>query len=423
MCLGLLLGTYLLEIILTRKLSLPFRSSFHHALFAYILLTIALAPFAINARKSIVSLTNLADIGIFFLLYLALREKTQITRAIHILMISITICAAYGIIQHYLEVDVFHFGRPISFLKHLNDDLKAPVRIAGFSSYMTFAGQLGMALPVLTAYALCSANRNVRSRWIAALLVCGIALVWTYTRSAWLGALLALIVIGYIQKGTRVLIPIFFLFLLFAGMVFAQQHREKQREEQVEQYRQRWTEETSSGAQSQPENPAASPRASSRLIDRFASIFSTNENQERLYTWISSLRMVNDHLFTGIGHGNYSTLCQQYRTPYQDFTFTSRAHAHNNLLQVAVVGGIPLLACFVWVWVVLFRSLYCAYQESKRAEADVQAITLGVFGAAVAFFAQGMFEYNFGDSEVVTMLWLLTACALRLREFSVPKLS
>lgn len=422
-CLGLLLATYLVEVCLKGAISLPFRSSFQRALLIYVIVTIALTPFAVNPKISVISLTNLADIGIFFLLSLALREKQQIQRALIILMLSITICAMYGIIQHFLEVDLFRFSRPISFLKHLNDDLKAPVRIAGFSSYMTFAGQLGMALPVLAAYTLCARTLSARSRWLAALFMNSAALIWTYTRSAWLGALVALLVIGFLHKGKRVFFPVCLLFLVFAGMVFAQQQREKQREEQVVRYQQEWTEETSSGVNILPEHSAAETSPPSRLIDRFTSIFSTKENQERLYTWISSLKMVKDHPFTGIGHGNYTLICDQYRTPYQHFTFTSRAHAHNNLLQTAVVGGIPLLLCFIYAWGVLFSSLYRAYRENAEADAELQAITLGVFGAAIAFFIQGMFEHNFGDSEVIAMLWLLTASALRLRDLAISKFS
>ncbi|GAK52823.1 O-antigen polymerase [Candidatus Moduliflexus flocculans] len=422
-CLGVLLATYVFEMMATRTIAFPFRAPFHRALLTYIIVTIALAPFAVNMRLGFTSLTNLADIGIFFLLSLAFQEKPQIKRAILILMVSITLCAGYGIIQHYLEVDLFRLNRPISFLKHLNDDLKAPVRIAGFSSYMTFAGQLGMALPVVAAQALCAANRRSRIRWLLAFFINGIALVWTYTRSAWLGALVALIVIGFLKKGKQVFIPVVFLFMIFAGLVFVQQHREKLREEQVERYRQNWTEETSSGAKNLPNEIVASTPPTSRFADRVASIFSTKENQERIYTWISSLKMFRDHLLTGIGHGNYSTVCQTYRIPYGDFPFTSRAHAHNNLLQAAVVGGLPLLICAVYLWSVLFRSLYRAYQENKRAETGMQAVALGVFGSAIAFFVQGMFEYNFGDSEVIVMLWLLVVCALHSRDSVLPKFS
>jgi len=416
-CLGGLLAAYLVERIATGATpSLP-RSPFHHILLAYIIVTVALAPFATDVRIGIISLTNLADIGIFFLLYLALNEKQHIVRSISILMFSCTLCAVYGIIQHYLEVDLFRFGHPISFLKHLNDDLTAPVRIAGFSSYMTFAGQLSMALPLLAAQTLCATNQRSRMYWLSALSICGIALTWTYTRSAWLGALFALIVIGFLQKGRRVFVPVFFLFLAFAGLVFAQQHREKQREEQVEQYHQNWNEETSSGIKSLPEDIAAPTSA------RLASIFSTKENQERIYTWISTLRMFRDHLFTGIGHGNYSTVCVAYRVPYGDFPFTSRAHAHNNLLQAAVVGGLPLLTSVIFMWVILFRSLAQTYQKNRHTDSDAHAITLGVLGSATAFFIQGMFENNFGDSEVIAMLWLLVACALRLGELAASELS
>jgi hypothetical protein len=46
-------------------------------------------------------------------------------------------------------------------------------------------------------------------------------------------------------------------------------------------------------------------------------------------------------------------------------------------------------------------------------------LALGFFGAIIAFFIQGFFDYNFGDSESAMMMWLIVALSLKLQALAV----
>jgi O-antigen ligase len=151
------------------------------------------------------------------------------------------------------------------------------------------------------------------------------------------------------------------------------------------------------------------------IIDRSLSVFRGKENRERLYTWHSTLYMIKDSPLCGIGKGNYSDLVSQYRNhpAYRDFDFSSKAHAHNNILQVAVESGIPSLLAFLWFWGILFRTLYRNARKHTHSPA-MHILCLGALGTLCAFFVQGFFEFNFGDDEVVMMMWLFAALSLKL---------
>ena len=422
-CLALLVCALLLEIMATGQWPPLADTALKRALLAFFAVTFLLTPFAVNVRQSLFGLSNLADMAVFFPLYLACADRAALKRMLSFFMAGVLMVAVYGVMQHYLEVDIFRLSRPFSFLKHLNDDLTAPVRISGFSSYMTLAGQLSMAIPLMTASLLAQRERAKKIGWLAAMLLGSVALMWTFTRSAWLGAMLGIIVVGTLHLGKKFLLPILALLLLLAGSVFVQQQRQKEREEFVERYQQQFAGNAAPTSMMPPTPPAALlPPESSELRDRLISMFSTKDNRERLYTWQSALAMIADYPFAGIGHGNYSDLCPQYRAAYP-ITFTSDAHAHNNLLQVAVVGGIPLFISFLWLWGAMFRATYQAYRRALKSDLDLQAITLGACGALIAFFMQGLFEYNWGDSEVVMLLWGLLACAVRAGEFAAAELA
>jgi len=151
------------------------------------------------------------------------------------------------------------------------------------------------------------------------------------------------------------------------------------------------------------------------IRDRVVSIFYADENLERLYTWESTLRIIRDYPLTGIGKTNFSKFILTYREPYYpSFDFTSRAHAHNNILQVMVTGGIFTLLAFLRLWGVIFREMDRTYRQLPEQSAVFKRLSLGLLCAMVAFFVQGFFEHNFGDSESVMMMWCIVALSLKL---------
>jgi O-antigen ligase len=93
-------------------------------------------------------------------------------------------------------------------------------------------------------------------------------------------------------------------------------------------------------------------------------------------------------------------------------------HMHSNLLQIALERGVPALI----VWLILFL-LYARmlWRIQRRREAESPAgethnfpggLALGALGGALGFFTSGLVHYNWGDSEVVTVFYLIMGFCL-----------
>jgi O-antigen ligase len=79
-------------------------------------------------------------------------------------------------------------------------------------------------------------------------------------------------------------------------------------------------------------------------------------------------------------------------------------HLHNNLLQIAAERG--LLALVAWLLGIAALALHLARRWRAAPQAAAAA---GGLGALAAVLVAGAFEYNFGDSEVLTSLLLVVA--------------
>ncbi|HEY6553640.1 MAG TPA: hypothetical protein VI669_09800, partial [Vicinamibacteria bacterium] len=92
-------------------------------------------------------------------------------------------------------------------------------------------------------------------------------------------------------------------------------------------------------------------------------------------------------------------------------------HLHNNLLQLAAERGLPCALFWLW-W--MASALEVAWREShrllrsrdRRGEAWVAVAALAAWFAVMV---AGLFEYNFGDSEVLMFFLLVSALPSALR--------
>lgn len=85
-------------------------------------------------------------------------------------------------------------------------------------------------------------------------------------------------------------------------------------------------------------------------------------------------------------------------------------HFHNNLLNITVEGGWLALAVFVWWLVALLR---LAFERRSRAPESVLAVAAGC--ALLSWQLAGIVEYNFGDSEVLLVAYVVAGALLAIR--------
>lgn len=138
-------------------------------------------------------------------------------------------------------------------------------------------------------------------------------------------------------------------------------------------------------------------------LNRFGSIVDPYHitNVERLHLWHAGLLMLKDHPFFGVGDIDMQPVYIKYRNYYDKETF---GHLHNNYVHLLAVLGIP---GFIIVMVMLVSILVVhmkAYKSLKHIE-FVSSYSLGALACFVGFLVSGLAEWNFGDHEIITMVW------------------
>jgi len=128
---------------------------------------------------------------------------------------------------------------------------------------------------------------------------------------------------------------------------------------------------------------------------------------DRLAMWRAGLSMIADHPLLGVGPGEVRTWYQHYRRP--DAIRPSTGHLHNSAIQIAAERGLPALVAWLWLWVVYFREGWWILGRTRRASATQRALVCASLAGVLGFLVAGLFEHNFGDGEVVMVVFALMA--------------
>lgn len=88
-------------------------------------------------------------------------------------------------------------------------------------------------------------------------------------------------------------------------------------------------------------------------------------------------------------------------------------HLHSTPLQLAFERGFPtLIAWLVWMFIYLLM-LFRGIRDPQIPTID-RGILLGAFGGAIGFLLSGIVHYNWGDSEVVMVFYLIMGISLAI---------
>jgi O-antigen ligase len=254
---------------------------------------------------------------------------------------------------------------------HLADFLQFRRRLGEFQIYMTAGGISMMALLVMIPFVLHGGTPR-RVRWGTALAIVPVlvSLLFTFTRSSWLGFLAGVLVIGF--KRTR---TIFYAALALIALVYLFATPEL-REQRLH-------------ALVDPSHPA---------------------NVSRLHMWQVGWRAFLDHPATGVGDVGMETIWGRYADP----GWGEEGHLHNNvmmwLVTLGVVGTLGLIGLFIMAWLTVSR-----FERETRGEWYAGSLGVGVLAAMAGFHVNGLFEWNFGDTEIIMILWALLGLVLAAR--------
>ena len=124
----------------------------------------------------------------------------------------------------------------------------------------------------------------------------------------------------------------------------------------------------------------------------------------------AGLRLARAHPITGVGPGQVKHLYPVWASP--EALRRSTSHLHDTPLQIVVERGVPGLAAWIAIWVAFFGASLRTLSRIPAGDEDARGLVLGSMAAIAAFLVAGLFEYNFGDTEVLLVAVALMAMPL-----------
>lgn len=290
------------------------------------------------------------------------RDEKLARRAIAVLLVSAGAAAIFALARFALSGA--HF----------------PNRVRGAVGHpLTYGGQAMLLGTLATAIAI-----RCGGRWrVGALLALGAllpALAGTYTRSAWIGYIAAVVVIVAFTRA-------------------------------------RWLAGLAGGL------GALALVLPGAYRERAFSIFDPGNpwNRERVHMWEAGLRMLRDHPWTGVGLQDLHPLYEKYKSAG---AVEPAGHLHSVYVQVAATMGVVGLLALAFLIVGLARAASRAFLDYRRSrDPDARfgaAISLGVTAALVGFLVSGLMEWNLGDEELLDLLCVLVGIAFAAAAWAQP---
>jgi O-antigen ligase len=323
----------------------PFFPSFFWFLIVYSGLSLVSSFLSVNPGMSLKDSREILLFLIVPIVYTGFTQSKTLKKANLALLVSGLLSCLYSLFY--------------SFLKASPGE-----RISGFMGhYMTQAGLLVLFICMALSFLLFSRDK-IKYVWGVGLILSLFALTLTLTRSAWVGVVMAVSFILFLHKPkTIVLVP------LVLGLFFL-----------------------------------LSPQY---VKKRALSIFSlkTSTNQQRIEYLKAGIKIIGEFPLFGTGP---DTVDLFFQNPKYKLSEESKrnVHLHNNFTQIAAERGIPTLLAWlvflIWAFISLLKLL-------KNKDPTLKAFTAAALSGLLALLTAGLFEYNFGDSEITTLfLYILT---------------
>ncbi|MBZ5636601.1 MAG: O-antigen ligase family protein [Acidobacteriia bacterium] len=156
---------------------------------------------------------------------------------------------------------------------------------------------------------------------------------------------------------------------------------------------------------------AAPPQIQDRVFSVFRPHGDVDSNYRRAIMARTGLRMIEAHPAFGIGPEQIQPQFLKYLPADVPLPLPKGwyGHLHNVYLQYAAERGLPALACILWIIGRMARDFRGALRAWPN-QGDARFIWLGALAVIAAVLAEGFFEYNLGDSEVLTMFLATMTC-------------
>jgi O-antigen ligase len=142
------------------------------------------------------------------------------------------------------------------------------------------------------------------------------------------------------------------------------------------------------------------------ITDRTKSIFDLSHpsNRARIVMWETGLKMFADHPLTGVADNKILEIYSQYKIP--EF-HSEGVHLHSNMIMILATTGIFGFMAFAGFFITLMVKQVQLMKKFKPG--TNRLLALGSILVVISFLISGIFEWSFGDHEVMTVFFFLVS--------------
>jgi len=342
------------------------------SIFIFLLLTILGGIFSVSRETSIrpALLYSCFILG-YFLVVNLIRTSEWVKRCIVSLTFSAFIVALYGIYENF-----FGMVEQTWQDEELFEDIRGRV-VSTFENPNVLAEYLIMILPLMIAIFLFSKKINQKLVFLMMTGVSGLCLIFTWSRGAWLGFLIGMLLFLLIYHRKSMI-------LLLGGLI------------------------------SLPLLPVVLPQ---NIIDRFLSIGNIQDTSTsyRVNIWRAVIEMIKDNFSSGIGIGEGA-----FTVVYPKYSLAgieSAPHSHNLFLQIIVEIGIFGLIIFLAAMIIYMQNNFSLYKKlgDNIKYTETKLLSAAGFCGIVSVLIQGMTDYIWYNYRVFFVFWLVVALTIAVR--------
>lgn len=341
---------------------------------AGVLMMVALVGLMVAGRRA-AAMSAAWQVGGPMLLGLVVAGAARSERTLRVIAWGFVVCATASALVALAQASELAVLAPVARLTSATENLD-PRRVPGpFNNPNGLAAVLTMAMPL--AVALYAGTRRVRRRAAVLLILAtlSLALILTYSRSGWVGAVTGLTVLLMCRAiRPRIVLPLGVMAAAALALYFAVGGHES----------------------------LVRVRLGELALD---TVFGVNSFAERLVLWDKALTITRQHPIVGIGFGNFPSAEIAGR-----FRWVGGLVTHNVFLTVLVELGIAGLAVFT---ALIARTCANFISSARgREDAGLSLLSWGFLAVMVSYFTgQGMAH----GALVSELMWVLIGLSFAAR--------
>lgn len=328
---------------------------------------------------------NFWRLGLPFLVFFSLKKRDH-QRFIYILMFVSSIVGIYATLQFFTGLDYF---RSESLRNEYIPSGKTWQAVGFFSHHLTYGG---VSLLLFTLFVPSVMDRDLpwkrRLLFVVASICNLLGVLFSMGRSIWLGLIAGLGIIFLLKLKLKGYIAILILLSIGFGIY-----------SQVSDDSKRWF-------------------YRETTIGRRIGSFTAKANIDRLLMWKATLNAIRDNPILGFGPKRAELLQPYYdkiaKKEKHTFQHPASVGVHNIYLQNWIDFGIVGLIGYLAWWLILIGEIIHVLKKYPDNRDNTKSLLTGICAGLIAIMIAGIFENNFRDGEVQTVILTLMGLSLAL---------